>query len=87
VHRPGRGGIARNAAIVLGNVPSEEGRRALLKALSFDPSEMVREAAGWALAHAHGADPTVRAGLERAAARETRDAARARLESHRGRCT
>lgn len=87
VHRPGRAGIARNAAIVLGNVPSEEGRRALLKALSFDPSEIVREAAGWALAHAHGDEARVRDAIEGAAMREPEPAVRSRLESHRGHCT
>jgi epoxyqueuosine reductase len=87
VHRPGREGIARNAAIVLGNLPSENGRRALLRALSFDPSRMVREAAGWALARAHGSDADVRAVLEQAARRETETAAREKLESHRARFT
>ena len=47
--RAGREGLARTAAIVLGNAPSERGEHALLEALSFDPSALVREAAGWAL--------------------------------------
>jgi len=74
--RPGRAGLARNAAIALGNLPSEEGRRSLLRALTFDPSEVVREAAAWALAHGHGRDAGTRAALERAAARETGDGLR-----------
>ncbi len=52
VKRPRRAGLARNAAIVLGNRPSAAGREVLLHALSFDPSPVVRETAGWALARA-----------------------------------
>ncbi|MDP6408825.1 MAG: tRNA epoxyqueuosine(34) reductase QueG [Planctomycetota bacterium] len=70
LQRPRRAGLARNAAIVLGNRPSEEGRRALLRALSFDPSPLVREASSWSLGRAHGADRGVRAALERARGRE-----------------
>ncbi|HJP02596.1 MAG TPA: tRNA epoxyqueuosine(34) reductase QueG [Planctomycetota bacterium] len=66
LQRPRRAGLARNAALVLGNRPSEEGRRALLRALSFDPSPLVREASSWSLARAHGADREVRPALERA---------------------
>ena len=36
--RPRREGLARNAAIVLGNRPTRAGREVLLRALSFDPS-------------------------------------------------
>jgi epoxyqueuosine reductase len=86
VHRPGREGIARNAAIVLGNAPSERGRRALLRALSFDPSALVREAAGWSLARAHGADLDAREQIERAAARDPDPATRGALARHRERC-
>ena len=74
--RPGREGVARNAAIALASAPSDSGRRALLRALSFDPSAVVREAAGWSLARAHAADAGVRPALERAAAREEDPAAR-----------
>lgn len=70
LQRPKRIGRARNAAIALGNLPSERGREALLHALSFDPSALVRESAAWALAHAHGEDRGVRAALEAARARE-----------------
>lgn len=69
--RPGRAGLARNAAIALASAPSDLGRRALLRALSFDPSAVVREAAGWALARTHAADFGVRPALERAAASES----------------
>jgi epoxyqueuosine reductase len=70
LRRPGRAGLARNAALVLGNLPSEEGRAALLEALSSDPDSVVREAAAWALARAHGDDAGVRAALERAVGAE-----------------
>jgi len=71
LRRPGRAGMARNAAIVLGNLPGEEGRETLLEALSFDPAELVREAAAWALARGHGRDAGVRAAIERALSSET----------------
>jgi epoxyqueuosine reductase len=70
LRRPGRAGLARNAALVLGNRPGEEGREVLLEALSFDPAALVREAAAWALARGHGDDGGVRAALERAATAE-----------------
>ncbi len=68
--RPGRAGLARNAAIVLGNRPGDQGRVALLEALSFDPSGLVRESAAWALAHGYRRDQGVQAALERALGRE-----------------
>ncbi len=74
--RPGRAGLARNAAIALASAPSDLGRRALLRALSFDPAAVVREAAGWALARTHAADQGVRPALERAAASERDPAAK-----------
>jgi epoxyqueuosine reductase len=86
VHRAGRDGLARNAAIALGNRPSEDGRRALLQALSFDPAPLVREAAGWALAHAHGEDGSARAALEKASRTEADPDARAQLEAWRAAC-
>jgi epoxyqueuosine reductase len=64
--RARRAGLARNAAIALGNMPSELGRRALLKALSFDPAPLVRESAAWALARAHLRDDGVEMALQRA---------------------
>ena len=67
LRRPGREGLARNAAIVLGNRPTDGGRRTLLRALSFDPSAVVRGAAAWALGRGHGADAGVHAALDRAA--------------------
>jgi epoxyqueuosine reductase len=79
IDRPGREGVARNAAVALASAPSERGRKALLRALSFDPAAVVREAAGWALARAHGRDAGVARALEDAAGREPEDWARAEL--------
>ena len=85
--RPGREGVARNAAIALSGVPSDRGRGALLKALSFDPSQVVREAAAWSLAKAHAKDDGVRGALERAAAAEHDAGVRAAILAWRDRCT
>ena len=74
--RPGREGLARNAALALAASPSDAGRDGLLDALAHDPSGVVREAAAWALAHAHRSDAGVAEALAGAAARE-RDPARA----------
>ncbi len=68
LQRPRRDGLARNAALVLGNRPGERGLRALLRALDSDPSALVREAAGWGLAHGHRADAQARRALDRALA-------------------
>lgn len=87
LQRPHRAGLARNAAIVLGNRPSEAGRVALLKALSFDPAELVREAAAWALAHAHGRDAGTASALERAIRREPERATRTAIEGWREVCS
>jgi epoxyqueuosine reductase len=81
LRRPGRAGLARNAAIALGNVPSDAGRHALLRALSFDPAPLVREAAAWSLARAHGDDSGVSGALGRAARTETEPEWKARLET------
>ena len=79
LRRARREGLARNAALVLGHRPSDEGRRALGEALEQDPSPRVREAAGWALARGHGHDAGVVEALEAARAREPEAAARADL--------
>ena len=68
-------GLARNACLVLGHHPSEEGRAALLERLEADGSPLVREAAARGLARGHGDEPGVRARLEAAAAREPDPAA------------
>ncbi|MBS0265591.1 MAG: tRNA epoxyqueuosine(34) reductase QueG [Planctomycetes bacterium] len=56
--RPGRAGLARNAAIVLGNSGQRAAVPVLTKALE-DSSEIVREAAAWALERirTNGLDP------------------------------
>jgi epoxyqueuosine reductase len=76
LQRPKRAGLARNAAIALGHLPSEEGRRALLQALSFDPSSIVRESAAWALGRAHAQDTGVRAAIGKQLAVEADSPAR-----------
>lgn len=75
LRRPGREGLARNAAIVLGNLPSERGADALRAALASDPSPVVREAAAWALRHGHDS-PRTRVVLDQALAREPERRAR-----------
>jgi epoxyqueuosine reductase len=79
LQRPRRAGLARNAAIALGNRPEHGADPSLLNALSFDPAAMVREAAAWALARTRGSDPQVRSAMERAAARESDSAAREQM--------
>lgn len=64
LQRPKRDGLARNAALALAAVPSERGRLALTEATRGDSSPMVREAAAWALAEAHGDEPGTRAVLD-----------------------
>jgi epoxyqueuosine reductase len=85
LRRPRRPGLARNAALVLGNRPSDEGRRALAEAGS-DPSPVVREAAFWGLARGHARERGVRATLDRLASTEVDPLARAGMlrtrESH-----
>ena len=66
LQRPKREGLARNAAIVLGNVPSDAGRDSLLRALKIDPSPIVRGSAAWSLGKAHAEDAGVRMALESA---------------------
>jgi len=70
LRRPRREGLARNAAVVLGNRPSDAGRRALGEALALDPSPLVREAAAWGLLAGHGEDAEVRSAVEGAHGRE-----------------
>ena len=49
LQRPGREGLARNAAIALGNLPPSDGSRRALERATSDSSDVVREAAAWAL--------------------------------------
>ena len=86
LQRTHREGLARNAAIAAGHRPSEGTRAALEGALEGDASGMVREAASWALARAHGGEPAVRGLLERAAARESDPELQAALARARAAC-
>ncbi len=79
--RPKRVGMARNAALVLGNRPSEAGRIALLHSLEQDHSPIVREASAWALSRGHAQDATVPQALERALQRETDPEARSGMQT------
>lgn len=55
--RPGRAGLARNAAVALGNVGGRRHLPVLQRAAREDPSEVVREAAAWALARIAAREP------------------------------
>ena len=69
--RPKRAGLARNAAIVLGNLPDDQGTGALAEALEVDASPVVRASAFWALLQGEEAKPRVQALLERALGAES----------------
>jgi epoxyqueuosine reductase len=86
LQRPGREALARNAAIALGNLPSEAGHRSLLRALTFDPSTLVREAAAWSLAQAHGDDASTQAALEKASTADPDPATRTAISAWRSIC-
>jgi epoxyqueuosine reductase len=79
LRRAGRDGLARNAALALGNRPSEEGKSALAARLT-DRSALVREAAFWGLAQGHAADRGVDSALGHALAAEPNATARAGME-------
>lgn len=83
LRRPGREGLARNAAMGLAVRPSEGGLLALIHALEHDPSPVVRETAAWALGQGHASDARAREALSRATGDgdpAVRAAARAALE-------
>jgi epoxyqueuosine reductase len=50
IKRAKRGGLARNAALALGNRGQTDARPVLQRAATTDPEPLVRDAAGWALA-------------------------------------
>jgi epoxyqueuosine reductase len=85
LRRAKREGLARNAALALGQVRSEEGRDSLIEALTQDDSPRVREAAGWSLAHGYGRDAGVADALDLAQAREVEPQAEADLRASRER--
>jgi epoxyqueuosine reductase len=68
--RAGTGGLARNVALFLGNRPSEDGRTALLQALTEHADPEVRLACAWSLGEAFLQDAGVRTALERSAQRD-----------------
>lgn len=57
VWRAGRHGLARNAAIALGNAGDSEAVPALQKAVASDPDAAVRESAAWAITRLIAAAP------------------------------
>jgi epoxyqueuosine reductase len=75
--RPGRIGLARSAAVVLGNLRSTQGVPALARALCEDPSPVVRAHAAWALGRIGGAE--VRAVLTSAQRTEVDEAVRGEI--------
>ncbi|MEM8709721.1 MAG: tRNA epoxyqueuosine(34) reductase QueG [Planctomycetota bacterium] len=87
LRRPGREGLARNAAVALGNLPSDVGREALLVALRDDHSPTVRAAAAWGLSRGHVLDAGIKSALDAAAARETDAVARNDMERSRERAS
>lgn len=69
--RPKREGLARNAAIVLGNLPGDQGNAALSQALEGDASPVVRASAFWALLQGEELQPGIQARLGRALGSES----------------
>lgn len=57
LRRPGREGLARNAALVLGNAGTRRHLPVLREAAERDPSDTVREAARWAIGRLAAATP------------------------------
>ncbi len=86
LQRPKRAGLARNAAIVLGNRGGDEELGVLLRALSFDADSLVREAAGHSLARSYGDDLATKSALEEAARQEEDERVAAELRAARERC-
>jgi epoxyqueuosine reductase len=84
LRRPGRAGLVRNAAIALASARSTAGELALLNALSFDPSSVVRDAAAWSLLAGYSDGAGVRAAVERAASSESDPLARAAMRRSLG---
>ena len=65
LQRAGAEGLQRDAVQFLGRNPQVGGDEVLQAVLGGARSPLVREAAAWALARAHGADAAARAALER----------------------
>jgi len=86
LQRPKRAGLARNAAIVLGNRGGDEAQEVLMRALSFDPDALVREAAGLSLARAFGDEPATRRALEDSSSSDVDPRVQGELQRARERC-
>ncbi len=78
LRRAKREGLARNAAVVLGNRRDPRAVPALRHALHHDPSPMVREHAAWALGRI--GTPQARQALQEALAHETHPEVRERIQ-------
>lgn len=70
LQRAGRERLQRNGLLFYGNHPRDGVRPILLATLEHSPSPILRDAAAWSLARAHGRDRGVRAALDSARARE-----------------
>jgi len=79
VQRAGRVGLARNAAVVLGNTANPEAVPALSRALREDEAPLVRAHAAWALG-CLAVDPAARASLE-AARRDPDESVRGEVDA------
>lgn len=73
LRRPGRDGIARNAAIAMAEVADDGARDALSRAVESDASPIVRAAAAWTLAYRYRSDAGVTETLDRVLARDPSD--------------
>lgn len=80
LRRTGRIGLARNAAVVLGNTGNPEAVDALASALREHDAELVRSHAAWSLGRLAGTTARARVALERAR-RDPSDAVRAEAEA------
>jgi len=76
--RPKRRGLLRNAAIVLGNKPTDAAIPALIRGLN-DDDPLVRGACAWALKHYH--DPSARDALRRRQQVESDGGVRAEIDA------
>ncbi|MEK7866109.1 MAG: tRNA epoxyqueuosine(34) reductase QueG [Planctomycetota bacterium] len=82
ISRTKREGLARNAAIALGNAGDRAGVPALARALAVDPSPIVRGHAAWALGRLGGAE--ARSALDGSLSLEPDAWARSEIESALG---
>lgn len=81
IWRTRRAGLARNAAVVLGNTGNPAAVPALRTALTEDPAGLVRGHAAWALGQLAGAGAAARRALEAARAADPEPEVRAEAET------